>query len=65
MNHEKTHQTNPMVPWGPQDAMWQWNISANKYKSYNNKQYQQKTTYVPTLKLPQSNIKEKLQIYQQ
>ena len=45
--------------------MWQSNLPTNNYKSYNNKWYQQKTTNIPTIKLSQSNIKEKLKIYQQ
>ena len=45
--------------------MWHLNIPTNNYKSYNSKQYQQKTTNFSTIKLSQSNIKEKLQIYQQ
>ena len=41
------------------------NLPTNSYKFYNNKRYQQKTTNLPTIKLYQTNIKEKLQIYQQ
>ena len=47
------------------DKMWQLNLPTNIYKSSNNKRYQQKTTNLPTIKLSQTNIKEKLQIYQQ
>ena len=45
--------------------MWQLNLPTNDYKYPNNKRYQQITTNLPTIKLSQSNIKEKLQIYQQ
>ena len=41
------------------------NLPTKNYKSPNNKRYQQKTTNLPTIKLSQTKIKEKLQIYQQ
>ena len=41
------------------------NLPTNNYKSYNSKGYQKKPTKLPTIKLYQANIKEKIQISQQ